>query len=318
MMALQRCFFSMILQCMELRHLKAFKAVAEELHFSRAAAKLNVAQPALSRTMMDLESEMGVRLVDRNSRGVTLTEAGGVFLERVRRILDETEDAVHAARRRSRGETGSLRIGFIGTLSFDLLPRLLRAYRAVYPAVDLMLREMGPTRQRSEILAGTLDCGFIGLSSGMREEGLEMVLAAEDSLVAAVPDTHRLAGKSRLRLVDLKHDPFYLTARANAPAFNPWLIGLCQRAGFEPQIAFEIDRSATVLNYIAAGFGVSVFPSRVAAMATPGVRFMPFSGKLPRYQYKLAWARGNPSKRVADFATLVKRHHAGPGRSLQP
>lgn len=294
---------------MELRHLRIFKAVAEELHFSRAAARLNVAQPALSRTMMDLESEMGVRLVDRNSRGVTLTEAGSVFLERVRRILDETEDAVNAAQRRSRGETGTLRIGFIGTLSFDLLPRLLRAYRAVYPAVDLMLRELGPTTQRSEILAGTLDCGFIGLTSETRDEDFEMVLAAEDSLVAAIPDTHRLAGKTKLKLADLKDDPFYLTARANAPAFNPWLIGLCQRAGFEPQVAFEIDRSATVLNSVAAGFGVSIFPTRIAAMATPGVRFIPLSGKLPRYQYKLAWARGNPNKRVADFARLVMEHH---------
>lgn len=291
---------------MELRHLKTFKVVAEELHFSRAAARLNVAQPALSRTVMDLESEMGVRLLDRNSRGVTLTEAGSVFLERVRRILDETEDAVNAAQRRSRGETGTLRIGFIGTLSFDLLPRLLRAYRAVYPSMDLMLRELGPTQQRLEILAGTLDCGFIGLSADVQDEVLEMVIAAEDSLVAAIPDTHQLAGSSTLKLVDLKNEPFYLTARSNAPAFNPWLIGLCQKAGFEPQIAFEIDRAATVLNYVAAGFGVSIFPARIAAMATPGVRFVTISGNLPRYQYKLAWARGNRSKRVADFANLVK------------
>lgn len=297
--------------------MRTFKAVAEELHFSRAAAKLNVAQPALSRTLMDLEAEMGVRLIDRNSRGVTLTEAGSVFLERVRRILDETEDAVNAAQRRSRGESGTLRIGFIGTLSFDLLPRLLRAYRAVYPAVDLILRELGPTQQRTEILAGTLDCGFIGLSSEMQDEGLEMVLAAEDSLVAAIPDTHRLAGKSTLRLVDLKHEPFYLTARSNAPAFNPWLVGLCQKAGFEPQIAFEIDRSATVLNYVAAGFGISIFPTRVAAMATPGVRFIPLSGSLPRYQYKLAWSRGNPNKRVTDFARLVKERHGGSGPPLR-
>jgi DNA-binding transcriptional LysR family regulator len=290
---------------MELRHLKTFQAVAEELHFSRAAARLHVAQPALSRTIMDLESEMGVRLVERNSRGVSLTEAGSVFLERVRRILEDTEDAVKAAQRRSRGETGTLRIGFIGTLSLDLLPCLLRGYRSVFPSVELILRELGPTQQRQEILAGTLDCGFIGLTSKSKDTELEMVLAAEDSLMVALPDFHHLGEKAKIRLTDLRNEPIYLTSRLNAPAFNPWLIGLCQQAGFEPQITSEIDRSASVLNYVAAGFGVSIFPSRIAALATPGVKFLPITGRLPRYQYKLAWARGNPCQRLADFARLI-------------
>lgn len=297
---------------MELRHLKTFRAVAEELHFSRAAAKLNVAQPALSRTLMDLESEMGVRLLERNSRGVALTEAGSVFLERVKRILDETQSAVSEAQRRSRGETGILRIGFIGTLSFELLPRLLRVYRATFPAVDLVLRELGPTQQRSEILAGTLDCGFIGLTSRNDDPDLEMVLAAEDSLVAALPDTHHLAGNAKVRLVDLKDESFYLTARSNAPAFNPWVIGLCQSAGFEPQISFEVDRAATVLNYIAAGFGASIFPSRISAMTTPGVVFLPLADSLPPYLYKLAWARGTTNRRVSDFAEMVQKQQSRP------
>jgi DNA-binding transcriptional LysR family regulator len=273
---------------------------------------LNVAQPALSRTLMDLESEMGVRLLDRNSRGVALTEAGSVFLERVKRILDETQSAVSEAQRRSRGETGILRIGFIGTLSFELLPRLLRVYRATFPAVDLVLRELGPTQQRSEILAGTLDCGFIGLTSQNQDPDLEMVLAAEDSLVAALPDTHHLAGNATVRLVDLKNESFYLTARSNAPAFNPWVIGLCQSAGFEPQISFEVDRAATVLNYVAAGFGVSIFPSRISAMATPGVVFLPLADSLPAYLYKLAWARGTTNRRVSDFAEMVREQQIHP------
>lgn len=297
---------------MELRHLRTFRAVAEELHFSRAAARLHVAQPALSRTIMDLESELGVRLLERNSRGVALTEAGSLFLERVKCILDDTQTAVSETQRRSRGETGILRIGFIGTLSFELLPRLLRVYRAAFPAVELVLRELGPTRQRAEILAGTLDCGFIGLTSQTLDPELEMTLAAEDSLVAALPDTHRLAGNGTVRLIDLRNEAFYLTARSNAPAYNPWLIGLCQNAGFEPRVSFEVDRSATVLNYIAAGFGVSVFPSRIAALATPGVVFLPLGDPLPTYHYKLAWARGNTNRRVSDFAKLVNEQLGNP------
>jgi DNA-binding transcriptional LysR family regulator len=139
-----------------------------------------------------------------------------------------------------------------------------------------------------------------------------MTLAAEDSLVAALPDTHRLAGNGTVRLIDLRDEAFYLTARSNAPAYNPWLIGLCQNAGFEPRVSFEVDRSATVLNYIAAGFGVSVFPSRIAALATPGVVFLPLGDPLPTYHYKLAWARGNTNRRVSDFAKLVNEQLGNP------
>ncbi len=120
---------------MELRHLRSFQAVAEELNFSRAAERLHVAQSAFSRTIADLESEMEVLLLNRNTHGVALTEAGALFLERVNQILEDTRDAVLQAQRRHRGETGILRIGFIGTLSQSLLPELLQAYRALYPSV---------------------------------------------------------------------------------------------------------------------------------------------------------------------------------------
>ncbi|TAG08297.1 MAG: LysR family transcriptional regulator [Verrucomicrobia bacterium] len=291
---------------MELRHLRTFLAVAEELHFSRAAARMHVAQPALSRTIADLEEEMAVLLVERNSRAVALTEAGTLFLERVRQILVDTDDAVEAAQRRARGETGTLRIGFIGTLSQDLLPRLLHFYRERFPAVDLVLRELGPSQQRQEIIAGKLDCGFLGMTLSNRDAELEMVTVAEESLVAALPESHGLALRKVLRLADLRHESFYLTARSNAPIFNPWLIQLCRDAKFEPCVTQEIDRAATVLNYVAAGFGISVFPAQIAKLATTGVRFVPLSGKLQRYPYKLAWARGRETQTVKEFVKVAK------------
>lgn len=292
---------------MELRHLRAFQAVAEELNFSRAAKGLHVAQPALSRTIADLESEMEVRLLERSTHGVALTAAGALFLERVRQILDDTREAVTEAQRRSRGETGTLRIGFIATLSQSLLPLLLQAYRAQYPAVDLVLREMGPTEQRERILSGRLDCGFIGLAVGSLDPELETFVVAEDTLVAAVPATHPSADRSAIRLADLKKETFYLTAQANAPVFNPWLVKLCENAGFEPRIARETDRAATVLNYVAAGFGVSIFPARIASLATPGVRFLPLKGRLPKYQYRFAWVRGNRNQTLLEFVRLVRQ-----------
>jgi len=293
---------------MELRHLRSFQVVAEELNFSRAANRLHVAQSALSKTIADLESEMEVRLLDRNTHGVALTEAGTLFLARVRLILDETRDAVMEAQRRARGETGTLRIGFIGTLSQSLLPRLLQTYRTLYPSVDLILSELGPTPQRERILSGHLDCGFIGFAVDSAEPGLETVVVAEDDLVAAIPSSHPLAKQTAIRLKDLKHEAFYMTSQANAPVFNPWLIKLCEDAGFVPQVAREAERAATVLNYVAAGFGVSLFPSRIGALATPGVRFVPLKGRLPKYHYKLAWVPGNGNPALLKFVQLVRQH----------
>jgi DNA-binding transcriptional LysR family regulator len=293
---------------MELRHLRTFQAVAEELNFSRAAKRLRVAQPALSRTIADLEAEMEVRLLDRSTHGVALTDAGALFLDRVRRILNDTKDAVAQAQRRGRGETGTLRIGFIGTLSHSLLPKLLQAYRAEYPAVDLVLSELGPTAQRERILSGHLDCGFIGFAVESIDPDLETFVVAEDALVAALPEKHALSKHDAIRLADLKDEAFYLTSQANAPVFNPWLVQLCQKAGFDPQIARETDRAATVLNYVAAGFGVSLFPSRLAVLSTPGVRFVPLKGRMPKYQYKFAWLSGNPNRALAEFARVVRSH----------
>ena len=292
---------------MEMRHLRTFQAVAEELNFSRAAKKLHVAQPALSRTIADLEAEMEVRLLDRNTHGVALTEAGMLFLERVRQILDDTRDAVIQAQRRSQGQTGTLRIGFIGSLSQSLLPRMLQAYRTSYPAVDLVLRELGPVEQRERILSGRLDCGFIGLAVKSPDPELETMVVAEDKLVAAIPAKHPLAKHSVIRLAELRDDAIYLTAQANAPVFNPWLLRLCAKAGFQPRIARETDRVATVLNYVAAGFGVSIFPSRISSLATPGVLFLPLKGRLPKYQYKFAWARRSSNRALLEFAKVVRQ-----------
>ena len=251
---------------------------------------------------------MEVWLLDRNTHGVALTEAGELFLARVRLILEETRDAVTEAQRRFRGETGTLRIGFIGTLSQSLLPRLLQTYRTLYPSVDLILSELGHTPQRERILSGHLDCGFIGFAVDSEEPGLETVVVAEDELMAAIPSNHPLAKQPAIRLGDLKNEAFYLTAQANAPVFNPWLVKLCETAGFTPQIARETDRAATVLNYVAAGFGVSLFPSRISSLATPGVRFVPLKGRLPKYQYKLAWVPSSTNQALLKFVQLVKQH----------
>ena len=291
---------------MEIRHLRYFAAVAEEGNFTLAAKRLRVAQPALSRQIRDLEEHVGARLMERGNRGVRLTPAGLIFLEKTRKLLSGAEDAVTAARRRHRGETGGLRIGFIGTLSQELLPRLLEAYHRAYPEVELVLHEMGPGRQREALLAGEIDLGFLGMTAGRRDPELELAAVAEEPLFAVLNARHPLAAKASLRLADLCDEPFIFTARNNAPVFNPWIIGLCRKAGFEPRVWREADRSPSALAYVAAGFGVSVFPAPLALTRTPGVVFKPLAGALPAYTFMLGWVKAQESGALKEFVGFAQ------------
>ena len=280
---------------MELRHLRYFVAVAEELNFRRAAARLRLAQPPLSTQVRQLEEEIGTRLLERNSHKVSLTAAGQVFLESCRRILRDTDDAACAARRAARGEVGRLAIGFVASLSQGVLPAVLRAYRQRYPQVELSLAEMDSTQQLEELGAGRLDLGFIGLGLPRETPDLELAVVAEERLVAALPQDHPLARGGRagrsLPLSALAHERFYLAARQNAPVFNPWLVVLCQQAGFQPNVVQEADRPATLLAYVAAGFGVTILPAQYSRMVDSGVVFLPLARPVPSYRYCAAWRR---------------------------
>lgn len=293
------------LSFMELRHLRYFVAVAEELNFRRAAARLRLAQPPLSTQVRQLEEEIGTRLLERNSHRVSLTAAGQVFLENCRRILRDADDAACAARRAARGEVGRLAIGFVASLSQGVLPAVLRAYRQRYPRVELHLAEMDSSQQIEELAAGQLDLGFIGLGLPRETPHLELAVVAEERLVAVLPQDHPLAradngagngrvhpGKgagSGLPLSALTSERFYLAARQNAPVFNPWLVVLCQQAGFQPNVVQEADRPATLLAYVAAGFGVTVLPEQYSRMGTTGVVFLPLAPPVPTYRYCAAW-----------------------------
>ncbi len=293
---------------MELRHLRYFVAVAEELNFRRAAARLRLAQPPLSTQVRQLEEEIGTRLLERNSHRVALTAAGQVFLESCRRILRDADDATCAARRAARGEVGRLAIGFVASLSQGVLPAVLRAYRQRYPRVELHLAEMDSSQQIEELAAGRLDLGFIGLGLPRETPSLELAVVAEERLVAVLPQDHPLARaggvngvngvnggshaaaeRSSLPLSALARERFYLAARQNAPVFNPWLVVLCQQAGFQPNVVQEADRPATLLAYVAAGFGVTVLPEQYSRMGITGVVFRPLAPPVPTYRYCAAW-----------------------------
>jgi DNA-binding transcriptional LysR family regulator len=230
-----------------------------------------------------------------------------VFLDRARALLQSADDAVAAARKVTAGEAGRVSVGFIGSISHELLPRILQAYRRRYPGVELSLAEMSPLQQLEELRKGRLDVGFVGLAFPEEHPDLRVLPLADEPLMAAVPEDHPLAREKKLSLRQLEPWPFILTSRRNAPVFNDWLIGLCRAAGFLPRVAREVDRAPTVLNYVAAGFGVSIFPAQIARLPAPGVAFLPLAG-VPPYRYCMAWdgsTERGPSGRLAALAEEV-------------
>src|SRR5215813_3951886 len=198
-------------QELELRHLRYFLAVAETLHFSKAAERLGIAQPPLSQQIRKLEALVGHRLFDRTTRGVKLTLAGQLLAERARSTLDKVHDDLAQVRRLGRGEEGTLTVGFSGSVMFTQLPAAIEAYRRRYPKVELRLRELVTSAQIAALLDGTLDLAF--LRDGDPTEGIQMSTVLREPYVAVLPAAHPLSRKRMLRVGDLRREPFILFAR---------------------------------------------------------------------------------------------------------
>jgi len=297
---------------MELRHLRYFEAVAEELNFRRAARRMNVTQPSLSTQIRQLEEEMQARLLERDTHRVSLTPAGRRFLEDCRKLLRDAAESARTARRISRGEAGQLAIGFVASLGHGLLPRVLRAYRKKYPDVDLRLAEMDTTEQIEALAARRLDVGFIGLGLPRETSDLSLELVAEEKLVAVLPQDHPLAtadgrAVASVPLRALEGERLLLSARQSAPIYNPWILTLCQQAGFQPYDVQEAGPPVTVLNYVAAGMGVTVLPAQFSRVPMAGVRFVPLADPAPVYRYYAAWRSQNGHVALRHLVEIARR-----------
>ncbi len=305
---------------MELRHLRYFTAVAEELNFRRAAERLNLTQPSLSAQVRALEAELEVRLLERDTHHVALTPAGARFLEDCRKVLHEVEESVRAVRRVASGDAGELSIGFVASLGHGLLPRVLRAYRRRFPKVTLRLMEMDTTAQVEALHARRLDLGFIGFGLTAQTADLQLATVAEEQLAAVFPQGHPLTRKAGRRvrslpLAALAGEQLLLAERASAPLYNPWLLVLCQQAGFQPHAVQEAGQPVTVLNYVAAGLGMTILPVQYEQAATAGVSFIPLAPPVPRYRYCAAWLPKNRHTALQRFVE-VAREVGGFGRAL--
>lgn len=298
---------------MELRHLRYFVAVAEELSFSAAARRLRVAQPPLSVQIKQLEEELGARLLERTSRYVRLTPVGELLLDRARAILRESAAAVREVQRAGRGELGRLRLSFSGaTLNDHLpLPEILRGYRATHPEVNLSLHEQGAAQQVEEILAGRVEAGFLGLAQIDTEAAGHEALATEcllrEPFFAVLAEDHPLAKRRRINQAQIETEPLVWTTRQGV---------FLREGGFDlehGQENLEVNSVATVFNYVAAGFGVSILPRQFASVPVRGIRFVPYTSAKP-FRYGVAYRRGGEkSEPLGSFlvhAREVARHRA--------
>ncbi|HWZ90747.1 MAG TPA: LysR substrate-binding domain-containing protein [Polyangiaceae bacterium] len=287
---------------MDLRHLRYFVTVAEELHFGRAAARLHMAQPPLSRQIQLLEAELGFQLFERSRRRVELTPAGSSLLSGARQVFDTLDAAVHDARSVGEGESGRLVIGYPSSLAYSGLTELLRAFRNRFPAVTLALRELPPGEQIDALKAGGLDVGFV--RSSLDDPSLVSERVRQEALMVVLPDDHPLCARRLIPLAALAQEPFVLFPRARGPAYFDQLMALCRSAGFTPRITQEAPQ-LDIISMVAAGFGISIMPSSMRNFRRPGLAFRPIQGA-PQVELLIVWRHQNLSPALHKFLDLVR------------
>jgi DNA-binding transcriptional LysR family regulator len=276
---------------LSVRHLQAFVAVADELHFGRAAERLGIAQSALSQRIRRLEDAVNAQLLVRTSRRVALTPAGEVLRDGARRVLADLERVVGATHGASAGEIGTIAIGAQGAALNHLVPAVVAALAERAPGVRVELSQLTSEEQAVAIAAGAVDVGFIREADP--RPGLTLEPVHEEPVCAVVPSSHPRAREPELSLGDLAHEPFVLWRRAGAPGFFDDLTTACRRAGFTPHIAYEIRGIQARLGLVAAGLGVSLEAASYASTSHSGVRFVPLAGDPVKARIQLAW---NPQR----------------------
>jgi DNA-binding transcriptional LysR family regulator len=290
---------------MELRHLRYFVAVADELHFSRAAERLHIAQPALSQQIRQLEDELGVALFSRTKRHVELTPAGHTFLTGAQQVLAHAERAVDTAQRAGRGEIGRLVIGFVPSADLDILPRTLRVWRARFPHVDVELHTLLPSQQVKALRDGRIQVGLVRLP--VEDSGLVVESIQREPLVAVLPEGHPSARRTRVRLAELQSDPMILFPRRIAPDYHDLFLEVCRRAGFVPSIAHETESIQTNLGLVAAGLGVTLMPASIRSLRRAGVVYRPLVPPVPHVEMAVAYERNHRSAILPTFLGVLRQ-----------
>ena len=295
---------------MEFRHIRSFLSLAETLHFGRSARLLNMSQPALSLQVKALEDELGIQLLNRNRQGTVLTEAGQAFREDAAVALEKLEFAKRKAQWASAGRLGYIRIGFISTAGFEIVPNLMRRFRKSYPDVEFSIRNVLTSAQLEMISDGLLDVGFLRLPIEKRKE-IEVATVHREPFVAVLPSWHSLSAKKEIRLTELKGNPFVMYAREHAPGFHDLLSGILSNAGVVPKVVQTAGEMSTLISLVDAGVGVSIVPTSVAKRIVSKVVVCSITDRLPQSEIGLALGRQNTAavvRRFCEFARMSLNH----------
>lgn len=291
---------------MELRHLRYFAAVAEELHFGRAAERLMVAQPALSQQIKQLEHELGVRLLERNRRRVALTDAGRTFLKDAKDILARSEAAIRSARSTLRGQVGSLVVGFNSGALADLLPATVRAFRRQFNGVQVVLREMTTAEQAVALRERRIDLGFLCPPVLPPDERLLRIESLRrEPLVLALPRWHPLVRRRRVPLRSLADEDFVMCR--DDVGYCVQVRDICRAAGFDPRIVQAAEEGETAMALVEAGVGVSLMPAWWRRkLRRPGVIIRELEDAAATVEMAMAWRKDDPSLPLRNFVEAVR------------
>jgi DNA-binding transcriptional LysR family regulator len=292
----------------ELRHLRYFLAVAEELHFTRAARRLNIAQPPLSIQIRQLETMVGATLFVRDRRTVTLTPAGAAFVDGARRTLAEAERSADAARRASRGEVQTLRVGFADSAALSVLPDIVRRFSRDYPEVRLELTEDATQAQLDAVEKERVDVALV--RGPLSAKSLRTVVLLREPFIVALPAAHPLTNHRTMSLQAVAKEPIVLFPRHLAPQFHDTVVGMFRRARLSLNVVQEAAEYQTMMSLVAAGLGISIVPESVANLGRKGVVYRPLRGVIARAQVVAAFR--------ADHGSAVLDRFLGVARDADP
>jgi DNA-binding transcriptional LysR family regulator len=285
---------------MELRQLRHFVVLAEEMHFGRAAARLFMTQPALSNSLMRLEEDMQVRLFERDSKAMSITVVGGAMLKRAQEIVSLADKLEQFGRSMAAGRAGMIEVGFTGTLLYRGLADILNRFSEAFPEVELSVREIASQVQMDMLRSGRLDAAFI--NSPVPPAGLASLALFEERFVACLPDRHPLAGKRQLDVRELRDDVFVMFSRDPSPAYYDHVVAICAAGGFQPKVRVAAAQVLSIVALVASGLGVSLVPESVSKAGIAGAVYVPLRGVERQPSAFLTW---NPQRDVPGLQALI-------------
>jgi DNA-binding transcriptional LysR family regulator len=291
---------------MELRHLKYFVAVAEELNFARAARRVHIAQPSLTKQIQQLEQELGFPLLYRTKKKVQLLDTGHVLLDEAQRLLRQAEKAIQSVQKTHTGQSGRLVIGFSPSAAPEVLPRILRKYHALYPNVVVDLVEITAPKSAAVLLESTMSVALVRSPSFVNPELFYFETILRERFVVALPDSHRLARQESIRIKTLANEPLIVPPLRPGWGYSDAIFQIFRDHEIEPRIAEEATQALAVITLVAGGFGIALAPASLSNLRVPGVIYRPIAGRSRTTELTMVWKRDSRASTLRAFIDTAR------------